>query len=93
MDEEFRNRHDFRTLALALATWAAHFTMLWSASSTFPDEPEARWIALAGTIAAALALARLWTRAGRPALRSVAGLGLAIAATGVAYNFAPAVVG
>ncbi|WP_338242551.1 hypothetical protein [Aurantiacibacter hainanensis] len=93
MDEDFRNRTDYRTLAMALGLWAAHFGLLWVASSVFPDQPAARWIALALTLVAAAGLFWLWRCAGRPPVTSVAGLGLAIAAVGIAYDFAPAVVG
>ena len=93
MSEDFRNRHDFQTLAAALAVWTAHFGLLWAASSIFPDQPAARWIALALTVVAGLSLLWLWRRAGRPAITCVGGLGVAIAAIGIAFGVAPAIVG
>lgn len=93
MNHDFHNRQDWKTLTLAMVVWAAHFTALWAASSIFPGQPAARWIALAFTLVAAAGLFWLWRRAGRPSVSSVAGLGLAIAALGVAYDFVPAVVG
>lgn len=93
MGEDFHNRHDWFTLGAAMLVWFLHFNLLWAASSTFPDEPAARWIALALTIVAALALAWLWQRAGRPGIASAAGLGLAIASVGVGYDFVPAIIG
>lgn len=93
MKDDFHNRHDYRTLAAALALWAAHFTLAWTASSIFPDQPAARWIALALTLAASLVLWWLWKRAGRPGITSVGGLGIAIAAAGIAFGFVPAIVG
>jgi hypothetical protein len=87
------NRHDWFTVVAAMAVWAAHFMLLWTASVTFPGQAAGRWIAFALTLAAAVALAGLWLRASRPPLRSSAGLGLAIAAAGVAFDFAPALLG
>ena len=92
MDNGFHNRHDWFTIALAMAVWSAHFTVLWAASIIFPDEPIARWLALVFTIVAFVALAWLWNRAGRPSLFTVSGLGLAIAAGGTAFDATPALL-
>tara|TARA_R110002072_G_scaffold86774_4_gene195783 strand:- start:12100 stop:12378 length:279 start_codon:yes stop_codon:yes gene_type:complete len=91
--QDFRNHHDFRTLSAAFAIWAAHFTLLWAASITFPGEPAARWLALAFTVIALAALAWLYLRAGKPKLGSVAGLGLAIATVGTLYDSVPPLIG
>ncbi|MBU1253268.1 hypothetical protein Q9K01_02275 [Qipengyuania sp. DY56-A-20] len=91
--QDFRNRHDFRTLVLAFIVWAAHFTLLWVASVTFPGEPAARWLALAFTTFALGALSWLFLRAGKPKLASVAGLGLAIATVGTIYDSIPPLIG
>lgn len=93
MVQDFRNRQDLWTPVAALAVWAAHFTLLWAASIIFPDQPAARWLALALTVAAAGALAWLYMRAGRPSLFSVPGLGLAIAAGGTLLDAVPPLIG
>lgn len=93
MTEGFSNRHDWFTVTAAMAVWAAHFMLLWSASVVFPGHAAGHWVAAALTLVAAAALAWLWRRASRPPIRSAAGLGLAIAAAGVAFDFAPAVLG
>lgn len=93
METRFSNEHDWFTVAAALALWAAHFMLLWTASVVFPGQAAGRWIALALTLLAGAALAWLWRRASRPPLRSAAGLGLAIAAAGVTFGFAPALLG
>jgi hypothetical protein len=92
MAARFSNEHDWFTVTAAMAVWAAHFMLLWTASVVFPSQAAGRWIALALTLLAGAALAWLWLRASRPPLRSAAGLGLAIAAAGVAFDFAPAVL-
>lgn len=88
----FDNEQDWFTVTASMAVWAAHFMLLWAASVVFPSQAAGRWIALALTLLAGAALAWLWLRASRPPLQSAAGLGLAIAAAGVAFDFAPAVL-
>ena len=90
MSGRYSNAHDWFTAIAALAVWAAHFMILWTASVVFPGQAAGRWIAFALTLIAGAALAWLWLRASRPPLRSAAGLGLAIAAAGIAFGFAPA---
>ena len=93
MDQGFRNRHDWWTLAAAMAVWAAHFTLLWGASIIFPGHPAARWLALAFTIVAFGSLAWLYLRANRPPMSSVPGLGLALAAAGTLFDSVPPLIG
>ncbi len=93
MAEDFRERIDYQTPALALAVWAMHFSLLWGASSIFPGQPAARWIALVLTIVAAGALFYLWRREKVRSVFSVPGLGIAIAAVSVGYGAMPALVG
>ena len=93
MNGSFRNRHDWVTVAAGMVVWAAHFTVLWIASSVFPGEPIARWLALPFTIAALAALAWLYLRAGKPKLGSVPGLGLVLAAGGTLFDAAPPLIG
>ncbi|ARU15988.1 hypothetical protein A9D14_07040 [Croceicoccus marinus] len=90
---DFHTRHDWRTLAIALTIWTGHFIVAWLASIIFPDQPIARWIAAALTVLCLAALYLLWSRKARPPLRSVAGLGIALSAVGVAYGTLPAVIG
>ena len=93
MAERFSNRHDWFTATAALAVWAAHFMLLWTASVVFPGDAAARWIAVGLTAIAGLTLGWLWMRTRRPSVFSAAGLGLGIAAAGVAFDLAPALIG
>jgi hypothetical protein len=90
---EFRNHTDLLTPTLALAIWAAHFSLLWAASSVFPDLPLARWIAVCVTLLAAAGLGWLWKRGGVRSVKSIPGLGIAIAAAGVTFDLLPALFG
>lgn len=90
---EYRNRTDLLTPALALAIWAVHFSLLWAANSVFPDLPLARWIAAFLTLLAAAGLVRLWKRGEVRSVKSVPGLGIAIAAAGVVFDLLPALFG
>ncbi|UVI39628.1 hypothetical protein [Qipengyuania spongiae] len=90
---DYRNRIDWLTPTLALSIWAAHFSLLWAASSAFPDQPAARWIAAILTVIASGALYWLWRRGAVSSLRSIPGLGLAIASTGIAISLLPAIIG
>ena len=93
MAERFSNGHDWFTVGAAMAVWAGHFMLLWTASVVFPGQAAGRSIALALTLLAGAALAWLWLRASRPPLRSAAGLGLALGSAGVAFDLAPALIG
>ena len=90
---EFRNDIDWLTPVLALALWAAHFSLLWAASSIFPDQAVARWIAVVLTVAAFALLWWLWVRGGRASVTSIPGLGIVLAGAGVAFGVLPAIVG
>lgn len=89
----FSNEQDWYTATLALVVWAAHFTLLWAASSVFPGQPAARWIAFVLTAVAIAALAWLWRRARPASIFSVPALGIGIAGAGVAFDVVPALVG
>lgn len=89
----FSNRADWFHPFSALVVWSAHFVLLWGTSVALPDDPAARWIAVAVTALAAVALGWLWWRADRPALTTMPGLGIAIAAAGVGYGVLPAIIG
>ena len=89
MPSEYTVKHDWLTPMLAFSIWAAHFTLLWSASIVFPGQPAARWIALVLTV---LAFAGLWLvrrRRNVPSFRTVEGLGIAIATVAVAFTAMP----
>lgn len=93
MPSDFHTRHDWRTLTIALIIWSGHFIAAWLVSIIFPGQPIARWIAAALSLLCLAALYLLWTRKERPPLRSVAGLGIALSAVGVAYDTLPAIIG
>ena len=90
---DYHNAIDWLTPTLALSVWAAHFSLLWAASSAFPDEPAARWIAATLTVPALAAMVWLWRRAEPISVTSIPGLGIAISAVGIVYSLLPAVVG
>lgn len=90
---DYHNDIDWLTPALALCIWAAHFLLLWVASSALPDQPAARWIAFALTVPALGAMWWLWRRGAVGSLTSIPGLGIAIAATGIVFSVIPAIVG
>ncbi len=93
MADRFSNEHDWVTAALALSVWAAHFSLLWAASVVFPGGAAARWIALGVTLAAVAGLVWLALRGRVASPLSAAGLGIGIAAAGVAFGSLPALVG
>lgn len=93
MDDRYSEHVDWKAAVLALMVWAAHFSVLWGASSVFPGNAAARWIALAATIAAAGALVWLWPpdRARGPVAIPRTSIGLAAAAIG--FGAMPALIG
>lgn len=93
MAKEFSNKQDWFHATLAFVIWFLHFSLLWAASSIFPDQPQARWIALILTIAAATAFVWLWRRASVRTVFSVPGLGIGFAAVASAFTAAAALVG
>ncbi|BBC72787.1 conserved hypothetical protein [Altererythrobacter sp. B11] len=93
MSTSFRNETDWTGVALAMAVWAAHFMIVWAAASIFPGEPAARWIAGAFTLISFAALGALWRWRRVAGLHTVPGLGIALAAAGVAYDALPALIG
>ena len=70
MAARFSNGQDWFTAIAAMAVWAAHFMLLWTAASVFPGQPAGRWTAVALTLLAAV-----------------------IAAAGIVFDFAPALIG
>jgi hypothetical protein len=93
MAGRFANEDDWFTATLALVVWAAHFMLLWAASSVFPGQAAARWSALLLTVAAAGGLIWLWRRAARRSALSVPALGIGLAAAAIAFNAVVALVG
>lgn len=89
----FSNRADWFHPLCAMMVWSAHFVLLWGTSIALPGDPVARWIAVAVTAVAAAALGWLWRRGGRPAVTTMPGLGIAIAAAGIGYGVLPAIIG
>lgn len=93
MKQHYSETTDWAGAAWALTVWAAHFTLLWTASSIWPGEAAARWAALVVTVAALGALAILWrTRVGGPRF-SIPALGIAMAAAAIFFGSLPALVG
>ncbi|GGD55344.1 hypothetical protein GRI62_03485 [Erythrobacter arachoides] len=88
---------DWQGAGWAFAVWTAHFTALWGASSAFPGDPAARWIALAATVVALAALIWLWrlraARRARGAGRHVTPLAIGMAGVAVLFGALPALVG
>ena len=93
MSGQFTDPVDWQGAGWALVVWLAHFTLLWGASSVFPHEAAARWLALAGTIAACAVLVLLWRMRGVSTVRSVPGLGIALAAVAILFGAMPALIG
>jgi MYXO-CTERM domain-containing protein len=92
MATEFSNKHDWLAPTLALSIWAAHFMLLWSASSVFPGQSAARWIAVVLTV---LAFGGLWLVRRRRSVRgfrTVEGLGVGIATVAVSFTALPALL-
>jgi hypothetical protein len=92
MASDLSNKHDWLAPALAFSVWAAHFMLLWSASSVFPGQPAAKWIAAALTIFAYGALWWVRRRRGVVGFRSVEGLGVGIATVAVTYTTLAALI-
>ncbi len=93
MASEFTNKHDWITISLALSIWAAHFMLLWSASSIFPGHAAARWVASGLTVLAFAALWQVRRQRKISGFRSVEGLGVGIATVAVAFTAMPALIG
>lgn len=92
MDDRFTETTDWPGAGWALAVWAAHFSALWGASSVFPAEAAARWLALAATLAAFGALAVLWRRRSR-GRTSIVALAIGLSAAAIAFGAMPALIG
>lgn len=92
MSAPFENDLDWRALGGAFLVWFVHFMVAWSISSIFPGQTIVLWLTLVLTLAAFAALAALWRWRKVSSVRSFAGLAIALAAVGVAYDFLPALM-
>jgi hypothetical protein len=93
MQHDFTNRLDLLTPFLAFSIWAAHFTLLWSVSSVFPEQSLARWLAAVLTAVAFAALYGITRWRSIRTLVSIPGLGLALSTVAVAFTALPALIG
>lgn len=93
MTDPYAEQTDWAGAAWALTIWAVHFTLLWSASSVWPDQAAARWAALIVTVLAAAALFVLWRRRVRSLRPSVPALGIGMAAAAILFGTLPPIIG
>lgn len=93
MSGSFSETNDWPGAAWAFAIWAAHFSALWTASSVFPGSPIARWIALAATLAAGVALLLLWRKRRTGGHGSVLLASIALSAFAILFGAIPALIG
>ena len=97
MPSPYEETTDWPGTAWAFAIWAAHFSMLWAASSIFPDRAPARWIALIATTIAIGVLWGLWRARApdqtRPRDRRILMLAVGVAAVAIVFGAVPALVG
>ena len=90
--DPIERRSEYRTLVAAFAIWAAHFIISYGAVLIFPEQPIARWIAVAAMMAATGALIGWARRLDKP--RSPFALGaLGLALAGIVFGTFPAFVG
>ena len=83
---------NYRTLLIAFVIWSAHFTVSYAGVLVFPDDENARIIAI---VAGLIAIAALLVQVRRlPAPRSSLALdALGLAGAGVIFGTFPAIVG
>lgn len=89
----FKESTDWQGAGWAFSVWAAHFSALWGASSAFPADPAARWIALIATVLALAALAVVWRRRKAIGGGFVLPLALGLSAVAILFGALPALVG
>ena len=92
-EDEFSEKIDWRRVTLGFVAWTVHFSLLWAASSVFPGQLAARWIALAATLGAFIALALLWRGHSQRSHGLVEGLALGLAGTAIGFGALPALIG
>lgn len=90
-DDPYAEGTDWPGLSLPFVIWAAHFAILWGASSLFPGQAAARWIALIATLAMGGMLIVSWRR--RDATGRLAALAYGLAAIAIIFGGLPALVG
>lgn len=89
----FKENTDWQGAGWAFSVWVAHFSALWGASSAFPADPTARWIALIVTVLALAALALVWRRRKAIGGGLVLPLALGLSAVAILFGALPALVG
>ena len=89
----FTNRNDWFTAIAAFTVWFAHFLLVWSASVIWPGRAVGSTVAVLLTLIAFAGLGLLWRRVRPVSGRSVAGLGMALAALAIAFSCVPALIG
>lgn len=89
----FTNRTDWFTAFWALCVWFGHFMLAWSASVIWPVGATGRIVAGVLSLVAFAALGWLWRRVRPVSIRTVGGLGLAIAAMAIAFGTVPPLIG
>lgn len=92
-DTNFHEPVDWGAVALAFVVWAAHFSVLWGASSALPGTPTARWIALAATIAGLTVLAELWRSRSDRGAQAIPRLAHSLAGVAMVLGALPALIG
>jgi hypothetical protein len=93
MDDRFSEPVDWKATVAAPVIWAAHFTVLWGASSVFPGTSAARWIALGATLLALATLVWLWTSVAGHVTRKIPRASVGLSAAAILFGAMPAVVG
>lgn len=93
MDDRFSEPVDWMAVTLAFAIWAAHFSTLWGASVALPDDPVARWIALAATLVGGGALTWLWHIRSQRGSQAIPRLSYALAGVAMIFGALPALFG
>lgn len=91
--DTFKESTDWKGAGWAFSVWAVHFSALWGASSAFPADPAARWIALVATVLALAALAVVLRRRGANRDGVVLPLALGLSAVAILFGALPALVG
>jgi hypothetical protein len=91
--DSFTNRTDWFTATAALTIWFAHFMLGWCASVIWPGQATGRIAGVLLTLVAFASLGVLWRRVRPVRVQSVAGLGLGLAATAIAFSTVPALIG
>ncbi|MFY8195771.1 MAG: hypothetical protein ACOVKV_11865 [Novosphingobium sp.] len=93
MTERFTETTDWQGASWAFTVWAAHFSVLWGASSMFPGMAVARWIALFATLSALGALLWLWRIRQARRGKTILLFAIGISALSILFGAMPALIG